>query len=334
MTAKTILKSETILITGAAGSIGKALTLGLASSGVSHLILVDHAETAMHSLLAVVKRTAPDLEVSFFVESIGNLQFLKYLFEQFAIDRIIHAAAYKHVALMEANACSAIMTNISAAKVLIDTAERNKINQLVFISTDKAVNPASLMGRTKKVVEEYMLQRQRAGAKTRLTILRLCNVYGSSGSVVPVFQERIAHNLPVIIRGKNTRRAFIDQEALLPLIHTVFNAKATGLIYIPKNFEVHTIETIAKKVLLENAKSDTSYPISYTPLLPSEKQEEQLIAADEKPIETPFENLQEIGQLGAVELDLKLLDACIHAASQYQMETATQLLIQLTADAG
>ena len=162
------LKSETILITGAAGSIGRSLALGLATSEVSHLILVDIAETAMHSLLDELTRTAPELQISFFIESIGNINFLNYLFNQFEISRIIHAAAYKHVALMEENVCSAIVTNISAAKLLIDTAEKDNVDQFILLSTDKAVSPSSLMGRTKKVVEDYIIWRKQKGSKILL----------------------------------------------------------------------------------------------------------------------------------------------------------------------
>ena len=163
-----------------------------------------------------------------------------------------------------------------------------------------------------------------------MSILRLCNVYGSSGSVVPVFQDRILNDLPLVIRGEDTKRAFVQQEDLLLSISTLLNSDATGLIYIPRYYEVLKIEDLARKLLLENGKSETLYPIIFEDLLASEKQQELLIADFEQAVETPYTNLIEIKQNRDVQFDLELLDACIKHADYYHVQEAKQLLIQLT----
>ena len=325
------LKNQTILITGAAGSIGRELVLGLAHYQPQQLILVDISELGMHSLLQEMAIHFPKVKLTYYLESICDATFIAALFERHLIDLVFHAAAYKHVSLMEANVCAAVKTNIKGAKLLIDTSCKHNIARFLFISTDKAVEPISVMGKTKKVVEEYLLFKQTETTTTQLSILRLCNVYDSSGSVVPVFKARIQKQLPLEIKGKAVRRAFIQKEAVLDLVLKLLKSKNSAGIYIPGQTNVLTVERIAEKLLKEYA--DTSienYPITYLALPEYEKQEELLYSSKEQVGVSSEELLAKVTSPKS-QLNLSNLEHCIRAAEAFEDEKTREHLNKLTA---
>lgn len=325
------LKNQTILITGAAGSIGRELVLGLAEYQPKQLILVDISELGMHSLLQEMTIHFPQVKLNYYLESICDTAFISALFQKQHIDIVFHAAAYKHVSLMEENVCAAVKTNIKGAKLLIDTSCEHNISRFLFISTDKAVEPISVMGKTKKIVEEYLLFKQTETTTTQLSILRLCNVYDSSGSVVPVFKARIQQKLPLEIKGKAVRRAFIQKAVILKLVLKLLKLKDSTGVYIPGQTSVLTVERIAEKLLKKYA--DTyieNYPITYLALPEYEKQEELLYSSREQVDASSEEKLAKVYS-PKPKLNLERLNRCILAAEAFDGEKAQEFLDELTA---
>ena len=324
------LSSEVILVTGAAGSIGRELIFNFASKNPKQLILVDISETGIFNLVKELQTNHPKLDFVYFIESICNSGFIDFLFQEYKITSVFHAAAYKHVSLMEQNICAAITTNIYGAKLLIDSATTAGVRRFIFISTDKAVEPVSVMGRTKKVVEDYLVLKQQEGLKSQICTLRLCNVYGSSGSVVPVFKNRIALNLPLKIKGQNVKRAFISVEEINEIVDWLLAQKDCTGIFIPKNPKVFTILEIAQQVIrdFKNISPD-EYPIQFVDLPKSEKQEESLKNTSEKTIQIEDSPLVQLEKMKLQHFDLELLERCFLAAKSYDEQEALKSLNNL-----
>ncbi|MEC7782202.1 MAG: SDR family NAD(P)-dependent oxidoreductase [Bacteroidota bacterium] len=323
------LKNQTILITGAAGSIGRELVLGLAQYQPKQLILVDISELGMHSLLQEMAIHFPQVKLTYYLESICDAAFIAALFERQRIDLVFHAAAYKHVSLMEANVCAAIKTNIKGAKLLIDTSCKHKISRFIFISTDKAVEPVSIMGMTKKVVEEYLLFKQSQAMNTQLNILRLCNVYDSSGSVVPVFKERIQQKLSLEIKGDEVQRAYIQKDQLLPMVLAILDTAHSGRVFIPKLFSVQTVAQIANHLVQELLGISLSeYPIAYKALPEYEKEKELLYLKSDTVHSMDNDVLLRIDP-STTQIDIEMLMQCIKAAEAFKSAEARVLLQKL-----
>ena len=323
------LKNQTILITGAAGSIGRELVLGLAHYQPQQLILVDISELGMHSLLQEMAIHFPKVKLTYYLESICDATFIAALFERHLIDLVFHAAAYKHVSLMEANVCAAVKTNIKGAKLLIDTSCKHNIARFLFISTDKAVEPISVMGKTKKVVEEYLLFKQTETTTTQLSILRLCNVYDSSGSVVPVFKERIKQNLPLEIKGNEVQRAYIHKDQLLPMVLAILDTAHSGGVFIPKLFSVQTVAQIANHLVQELLGISLSeYPIAYK-ALPEYEKEKELLHLESDTVHAMDNDVLLRIEPSSTQIDIEMLTQCIKAAEAFKPGEARVLLQKL-----
>lgn len=324
------LSSEVILVTGAAGSIGRELVFNFASKNPKQLILVDISETGLSNLIKELQINYPKLNFVYFTESICNSAFIDFLFQKHKITSVFHAAAYKHVSLMEQNICAAITTNIYGAKLLIDSATTASVRRFIFISTDKAVEPISVMGRTKKVVEDYLVWKQQEGSLPQICTLRLCNVYGSSGSVVPVFKNRIALNLPLEIKGQNVKRAFIAVEEINDITDWLLAQIDCGGIFIPKNPKVFTILEIAQQVIRDFKNiSPEEYPIQFIDLPKSEKQEESLKNTSENIIQLEGSPLVQLKTMKQRHFNLELLERCFFAAKSYDEQEALKSLKNL-----
>jgi len=324
------LKNQTILITGAAGSIGRELVVGLAQYQPKQLILVDISELGMHSLLQEMATHFPKVKLKYYLESICDTAFITALFERHLIDLVFHAAAYKHVSLMEKNVCAAVKTNIKGAKLLIDTSCKHNISRFIFISTDKAVEPVSIMGMTKKVVEEYLLFKKTENITTQLSILRLCNVYDSSGSVVPVFKERIQQKLPLEIKGNDVQRAYIHKDQLLPMVLAILDSAHSDGVFIPKHFSVQTVAQIANHWVQELLGISLSeYPVTYKALPEYEKEKELLYLESDTVHAMDNDVLMRI-EPSTTQIDIEMLTQCIKTAEAFKPDEARVLLQKLT----
>ena len=206
---------KTVMVTGAAGSIGSELCRQLATFGIAKLILFDNAETPMHNLRLELEDTFPSLD---FVPVIGDVRLrarLDYAFRRFKPDVVFHAAAYKHVPLMEENPCEAVLVNLVGTSYVADLCIQYGVDKMVMISTDKAVNPTNIMGCSKRLAEIYVqslglaIERGEHEGKTRFVTTRFGNVLGSNGSVIPRFREQIRKGGPVTVTHPDITRFFM-----------------------------------------------------------------------------------------------------------------------------
>ena len=188
-------QGKSILVTGAAGSIGSEIVRQLLRYKPARIILFDHAETPLFDLKNELSRKNAEVELHYYLQSIASRTAIEQCFQDFTIDVVFHAAAYKHVFMTEALPKAAIINNVLGTKNVVDVALENKVAHLVMVSTDKAVNPSNVMGASKRIAEIYVAGRAE-NTTTQIITTRFGNVLGSNGSVVPIFKEQIAKEAP------------------------------------------------------------------------------------------------------------------------------------------
>ncbi|MDR1115557.1 MAG: SDR family NAD(P)-dependent oxidoreductase, partial [Tannerella sp.] len=209
------LKNKTILVTGAAGSIGSELCRQLCRLGVTQLILIDNAETPLHNIRLELEEKFPDVQLRSIIGDVRVRERMESLFTRFFPQIVFHAAAYKHVPLMEENPCEAVLVNVYGTINMADLAVKYKVEQFVMISTDKAVNPTNVMGATKRMAEIYVqslglsISQGRREGVTRFTTTRFGNVLGSNGSVIPRFREQLQKGGPLTVTHPDIIRYFM-----------------------------------------------------------------------------------------------------------------------------
>lgn len=273
--------NKTILVTGAAGSIGSEIVRQLIQFEPKEIILFDQAETPLFDLKNELVKRNSAVVFHYYLQSIADKAALEQCFAAFAIDVVFHAAAYKHVFMTEAIPKAAIINNILGTKNVVDVAVKNNVNHLVMVSTDKAVNPSNVMGASKRIAEMYV-----AGiaekATTKIITTRFGNVLGSNGSVVPIFKEQIAKGGPVTVTDPEITRYFMT---ITEACQLVLEAGATGdggEIYVfdmgePVKIADLAISMIRLSGLIEGQDID----LIYTGLRPGEKLYEELLTDKE-----------------------------------------------------
>ncbi|MGB7731477.1 MAG: polysaccharide biosynthesis protein [Candidatus Acidiferrum sp.] len=274
------LAGKTILLTGAGGCIGAALARAILSGKPQQAVLLDHSEQALYELgrsLSGAKGLAPFRLVP---GDAGDGALIAALIEEHRPDVIFHAAAYKHVPLMEANPFAALQNNTMVTWDLAKAAAEHGVQQLLLISTDKAANPRSILGASKHLAEQAVLRW--SGASRRYAAIRLVNVLGSSGSVVPLFLEQIRRDGPLTITHPDAARYFLTLEDTVRLILAAAAVEEGGVVYVPKLSEPLKIVELAR-LLLQHRADGTSNPIrtKFTELRPGEKLVEDLVCANE-----------------------------------------------------
>ena len=270
--------NETILITGAAGSIGSELAKQISQYQFKKLILIDMAESPLHDLI-----NEPEFEnrtnVTFLILNITQKESLEHLFLTFKPTIIFHAAAYKHVPLMELNPFESIKVNILATQTLADLAVINNVKKFIFISTDKAVNPISIMGISKRIAEDYLLSLP-TSKSTLFISTRFGNIFGSNGSVVPLFKKRIETGKPVMITHKEISRYFIDKDKACELILQISQNDYTenALLTFNMGNSIKIIDLVERLILFCNKKQAD---LKFSTLRPGEKLNEDLVSENE-----------------------------------------------------
>lgn len=294
-----LLSGKTILVTGAAGSIGSEICRQLAHFPIHKLICFDSAETPMHNLRLELEDKYKDLN---FVPIIGDVRSddrLDYVFRNWHPQVVFHAAAYKHVPLMEENPCEAVRTNVYGSRLLADFAVRYGVERFVMISTDKAVNPTNIMGCSKRLAEIYVqslslaIARGEVKGTTRFITTRFGNVLGSNGSVIPRFREQIASGGPVTVTHPDIIRFFMTIPEACRLVLEAGTMGNGGEIFVFDMGEPVRIADLARRMIqLSGLKEGKDIEIKYTGLRPGEKLYEEVLSNKENTKETPHEKIR------------------------------------------
>lgn len=285
------LASKTVLITGAGGSIGSELSYQIAAYRPARLILLDANEQNGYNVDQELKKRHPDIAIHTVVGNMLDTGFMEILFRQFTPDYIYHAAAYKHVHLMEWNPLAALKNNVLGTAILASLAERYGVKQFVMISTDKAVNPRGVMGLTKRLAERVVLERHKSG--TLFNIVRFGNVLGSSGSVIPLFQRQIKDGGPVTVTSPDMKRYFMSIPEAVQLVLQASTLNEANAIFMLEMGEPVKIVDLAKNLIeLSGLKVGEDIEIVFTGMRHGEKVEEVLLCEQENVVPTPFEKIR------------------------------------------
>lgn len=283
------LEHKTILITGGAGSIGSEIVRQVLHFKPKKIIVLDQAETPLHNLSLEIQDLNPDFEVCSVICDIRNKEAIKKVFSLYLPQIVFHAAAYKHVPLMEDNPSQAILTNVEGTKNLADVSCEFKIEKFVMISTDKAVNPSSIMGASKRIAEIYVqsLQFNNKYANTKFITTRFGNVLGSNGSVVPLFTKQIAEGGPITVTHPDIIRYFMTIPEACQLVLEAATMGRGGEIYIfDMGNPVKIIDLANKMIRLAGFVPGKEIKIQITGLRPGEKLYEELLNHTSKTLNT------------------------------------------------
>ena len=286
------LSGKIIMVTGAAGSIGSEIVRQLTKFSPKKIILFDCAESPLYDIELEIRE---DYKFSNIVVEIGDVRdriLVEQVFEKYAPEIIYHAAAYKHVPMMENHPSEAVITNVMGTKILADTAVRHNVSKFVMISTDKAVNPTNVMGASKRIAEIYTQSlNNMANVSTQFITTRFGNVLGSNGSVIPRFRKQIENGGPITVTDPEITRFFMTIPEACQLVLIAGNMGTGGEIFIFDMGQPVKIAKLAEKmILLSGLRLGSDIEIKYTGLRPGEKLYEELLTTKENTI--PTENKQ------------------------------------------
>ena len=278
-----MLHGKRVLITGSAGSIGAEIVRQVAAFGPSKMMLIDQAESPQHDIRVMMKRDFPDVPAEAVVTSISRRTRMEYIFESFRPEYVFHAAAYKHVPMMEDNPSEAVLNNIYGTKVIADLSVKYGVEKFVMVSTDKAVNPTNVMGCSKRICEIYVqslnqqLKKEAHGAGyTQFVTTRFGNVLGSNGSVIPLFREQIKRGGPVTVTDERIVRFFMLIPEACKLVLEAGTKGNGGEIFVFDMGQPVKIADLAKRMIaLSNAQN---VQIEYTGLREGEKLYEEVLS--------------------------------------------------------
>ena len=287
------LTDKVVVVTGGAGSIGGELCRQLVNMPIRKLILVDFAETPMHNMQLELRSQAPRVEKKFVIADVRNKDRIDSLFDKYRPNVVFHAAAYKHVPLMESNPVEAVQANVFGTKNVVDASIRYNIEKFVMISTDKAVNPTNVMGASKRIAEIYVqtvgkeIAEKRMPGKTKFITTRFGNVLGSNGSVIPLFKEQIAKGGPVTVTDPRIIRYFMTISEACSLVLEAATMGEGNDIFVFDMGEPVKIDDLAKKMIsLAGLQLGKDIEIKYVGLRPGEKLYEELLKDEENTLPT------------------------------------------------
>lgn len=284
---------KVVMVTGAAGSIGSELCRQLATFGVCRLVLFDNAETPMHELRLELERNFPGLVFTPFIGDVRQKERLRMAFEKYHPQVVFHAAAYKHVPLMEENPCEAVRVNVIGSRLVADFCVEYDVDMMVMISTDKAVNPTNVMGASKRLAEIYVqslglaIERGEMKGKTRFVTTRFGNVLGSNGSVIPHFRKQIERGGPVTVTDPGITRFFMTIPEACRLVMEAATMSIGNQIYVFDMGEPVKIVDLAERMIrLAGYVPDEDIKIEFIGLRPGEKLYEEVLSNEENTIPT------------------------------------------------
>jgi FlaA1/EpsC-like NDP-sugar epimerase len=288
---KNDILNKTVLVTGAAGSIGREIVMQLTKYFPKKIIVFDQAESPLYDIELELQEKFHFRDYEIVIGSVANPVRMNKLFETFKPSIVFHAAAYKHVPMMENNPSEAVRTNILGTKTVADLSVIHKVNKFVMISTDKAVNPTNVMGASKRIAEIYIQTLQR-NTETSFITTRFGNVLGSNGSVIPRFRQQIEDGGPVTVTHPDITRYFMTIPEACQLVLQASALGGGGEIFIFDMGQSVRIVDLAKKMIkLSGLKLGKDINLKYTGLRPGEKLYEELLADKEKNLPTEHEKI-------------------------------------------
>lgn len=303
------VSGQTVLITGAGGSIGSELARKIIKFKPLKLILLDRAENSLFEIINEIKSMAPNIDCELALCDIQNRSGLVRVFEKTLPNIIFHAAAYKHVSLMENYPTEAVFNNIVGSRNLLDVAVGFQVLMFVNISTDKSVNPSSVMGASKRVVESLVYYAGRRVSKGRYVSVRFGNVIGSSGSVIPLFKKQIAQGGPVTVTDPKMTRYFMTISDAVNLVLQVASFGKPGKIYLLDMGKPVKILDLAKQLVKDaGLLLNKDIKIEFIGIRPGEKLDEQLYDEQyESKKNTAHEKIFELSIVPIPELEKQIL---------------------------
>ena len=291
-----MLTGKRILLTGSAGSIGSEILRQISDYGPAQLMLIDLAETPQHDIRIMMQKRWPQIKATTLVTSITNQRRMEDIFRRFKPDYVFHAAAYKHVPMMEDNPSESIRNNVWGTKVIADLSVKYGVKKFVMLSTDKAVNPTNVMGCSKRICEIYVQSMDRAIKEkkvegiTQFVTTRFGNVLGSNGSVIPLFERQIKAGGPVTVTDPNIIRYFMLIPEACRLVLEAGTHGNGGEIFIFDMGKPVRIAELAKRMIKLSGAKDVE--IKYTGLRPGEKLYEEMLSNEENTVPSFHEKIR------------------------------------------
>lgn len=290
---------KTVMVTGAAGSIGSELCRQLASFGPKKLVLFDNGETPMHNLRLELEERYKGLDFVPVIGDVRQVPRLDFVFRKYRPQVVFHAAAYKHVPLMEENPCEAVRVNVAGSRNVADKCVEYDVEKMVMVSTDKAVNPTNIMGCTKRLAEIYVqslglaIEKGAVKGRTRFVTTRFGNVLGSNGSVIPRFREQIAKGGPVTVTHPEITRFFMTIPEACRLVMEAATMSTGNQIFVFDMGESVKIDTLARRMItLAGFKPDVDIAVEYSGLRPGEKLYEEVLSNTENTDPTSHDRIR------------------------------------------
>lgn len=325
------LSNKVILVTGAAGSIGSEMVRQILHFNPKKIILLDQAESPLYDMELELGDDPNHVPYEIVIGDIRNKERMENLFKTFRPNYVFHAAAYKHVPMMENNPSESIFTNVLGTKVIADLAVQYNIERFVMVSTDKAVNPTNVMGASKRIAEIY-IQSLSTTANTKFITTRFGNVLGSNGSVIPRFRKQIESGGPITITHPDITRFFMTIPEACQLVLEAGTSGEGGEIYIFDMGESVKILDLAKKMIkLSGLTLDKDIKITYTGLRPGEKLYEELLANEENTIATHHNQIMiaKVKKYDFQEVDAKInqLISSFNAQNNFQIVAQMKALV-------
>jgi FlaA1/EpsC-like NDP-sugar epimerase len=339
------IAGKRILVTGAGGWIGSALTRSIAEFAPRQMVLLEAAERNLYEINAALQRLSRPIEHVPVLGSVLHPVLLAEIFRRYRPQIVYHAAAYKHVPLMEQNPFAAIENNAIGTSLLVEAAQIEEMEQLILLSTDKAVDPVSIMGASKRIAELVVLTRRTQGILMKA--VRLGNVLGSEGSIVPLFLKQMLSGLPVTVTHPDVRRYFLTTADAVTLLLQASHADTAPGILAPDLAEPLRVEALARHLM---AKVQTTSTLVFTELRPGDKMCEALLSAREsfamnpgeeralRLVKSPclapammddvLEQLQQACQARSLD---RLFKAVLRAVPEYQPSALMQTAVEETA---
>ena len=313
---KLLYNGKSILVTGAAGSIGSEIIRQIIKFKPAKIILLDNSETPMFHIKEELDLISHKIQVIYYIDSVCDEKAVKKIFSLHKIDIVFHAAAYKHVNMMEANPRTAIINNVYGTKLIIDLSIKNKIQKFVLISSDKAVNPTNVMGASKRICELYLASKiSNPKNNTKLITTRFGNVLGSNGSVVPIFEKQIESGGPITITHPDIVRYFMTIPEASQLVLEAGSMGKGGEIFIFDMGEpVKIVDLATNMVVQKGLKIGKDINIEFTGLRSGEKLFEELLLDSENLVKT-YNDLIYISKKEVVDKELSdLIEVLIELA--------------------